>query len=50
MVDEVGVEVIVLSEIDERLCEVDIIISFIVSSLSIIGKGMVECVLKSCCN
>lgn len=50
MVDEVGVEVIVLSEIDERLCEVDIIISFIVSLLLIIGKGMVECVLKSCCN
>lgn len=50
LVEEVGVEVIVFSDIDEWLKEVDIIISFIVSLLLIIGKGMVECVFKVWCN
>ncbi len=47
LADEVGAEVIALSEIDERLREADIIISSTASPLPIIGKGMVERALKS---
>ena len=47
LADEVGAEVIALSEIDERLREADIIISSTASLLPIIGKGMVERALKS---
>ncbi len=47
LADEVGAEVIALSEIDERLREADIIISPTASPLPIIGKGMVERALKS---
>lgn len=47
LADEVGAEVIALSEIDERLKEADIIISSTASPLPIIGKGMVERALKS---
>ena len=41
LADEVGAEVIALSDIDERLKEADIIISSTASPLPIIGKGMV---------
>lgn len=47
LADEVGAEVISLSDIDERLREADIIISSTASPLPIIGKGMVERALKS---
>lgn len=47
LADEVGAEVIALSDIDERLREADIIISSTASPLPIIGKGMVERALKS---
>lgn len=47
LADEVGAEVIALSEIDERLREADIIISSTASPLPIIGKGMVERALKA---
>ena len=47
LADEVGAEVIALSDIDERLKEADIIISSTASPLPIIGKGMVERALKS---
>ncbi len=46
LADEVGAEVIALSDIDERLREADIIISSTASPLPIIGKGMVERALK----
>ncbi len=45
--DEVGAEVISLSDIDARLQDADIIISSTASPLPIIGKGMVERALKS---
>ncbi len=44
--EEVGAEVIALSDIDERLKEADIIISSTASPLPIIGKGMVERALR----
>ncbi len=44
--DEVGAEVISLSDIDARLQDADIIISSTASPLPIIGKGMVERALK----
>ena len=47
LADEVGAEVIALSDIDERLKEADIIISSTASPLPIIGKGMVERALKN---
>ncbi|WP_313110251.1 glutamyl-tRNA reductase [Atlantibacter sp.] len=47
LADEVGADVIELSEIDERLKEADIIISSTASPLPIIGKGMVERALKA---
>ncbi|SNY77204.1 glutamyl-tRNA reductase [Enterobacter sp. CC120223-11] len=47
LADEVGAEVIALSEVDERLKEADIIISSTASPLPIIGKGMVERALKA---
>lgn len=47
LADEVGAEVIALSDIDARLSEADIIISSTASPLPIIGKGMVERALKS---
>lgn len=47
LADEVGAEIIALSDIDERLREADIIISSTASPLPIIGKGMVERALKS---
>ena len=47
LADEVGAEVVALSDIDERLKEADIIISSTASPLPIIGKGMVERALKS---
>ncbi len=46
LADEVGAEVVALSDIDERLKEADIIISSTASPLPIIGK-MVERALKS---
>ncbi len=46
LAEEVGAEVIALSDIDERLKEADIIISSTASPLPIIGKGMVERALK----
>ncbi len=39
LADEVGAEVIALSDIDERLKDADIIISSTASPLPIIGKG-----------
>lgn len=42
LADEVGAEVISLSDIDARLQDADIIISSTASPLPIIGKGMVE--------
>ncbi|MEX5413290.1 glutamyl-tRNA reductase [Atlantibacter hermannii] len=47
LADEVGADVIELSEIDQRLKEADIIISSTASPLPIIGKGMVERALKA---
>jgi glutamyl-tRNA reductase len=47
LADEVGAEVIALSDIDERLKEADIIITSTASPLPIIGKGMVERALKA---
>jgi len=47
LADEVGADVIELSEIDKRLKEADIIISSTASPLPIIGKGMVERALKA---
>jgi len=47
LADEVGAEVISLSDIDSRLQEADIIISSTASPLPIIGKGMVERALKA---
>lgn len=47
LADEVGAEVISLSDIDERLKEADIIISSTASPLPIIGKSMVERALKA---
>ena len=47
LADEVGAEVIGLSDIDARLQEADIIISSTASPLPIIGKGMVERALKA---
>ncbi|EDT7908923.1 glutamyl-tRNA reductase [Salmonella enterica subsp. enterica serovar Hartford] len=47
LADEVGAEVISLSDIDARLQDADIIISSTASPLPIIGKGMVERALKS---
>lgn len=47
LADEVGAEVISLSDIDSRLQEADIIISSTASPLPIIGKGMVESELES---
>ncbi|MFJ2974067.1 glutamyl-tRNA reductase [Kluyvera sp. NPDC087067] len=47
LADEVGAEVIALSDVDERLKEADIIISSTASPLPIIGKGMVERALKA---
>ncbi|MEI9542727.1 glutamyl-tRNA reductase [Citrobacter braakii] len=46
LADEVGAEVISLSDIDARLQDADIIISSTASPLPIIGKGMVERALK----
>ncbi|HKM95953.1 MAG TPA: glutamyl-tRNA reductase [Buttiauxella sp.] len=47
LADEVGAEVISLSDIDSRLQDADIIISSTASPLPIIGKGMVERALKA---
>ena len=47
LADEVGAEVISLSDIDARLQDADIIISSTASPLPIIGKGMVERALKN---
>jgi len=47
LAEEVGAEVVSLSDIDARLQEADIIISSTASPLPIIGKGMVERALKS---
>ncbi|MBE8421302.1 glutamyl-tRNA reductase, partial [Leptospira interrogans serovar Pomona] len=47
LADEVGAEVISLSDIDARLQDAAIIISSTASPLPIIGKGMVERALKS---
>ena len=47
LADEVGAEVIALSDVDERLKEAHIIISSTASPLPIIGKGMVERALKA---
>lgn len=47
LADEVGAEVVALSDIDERLKEADIIISSTASPLPIIGKGMMERALKA---
>ncbi|BET43400.1 MULTISPECIES: glutamyl-tRNA reductase [Atlantibacter] len=47
LADEVGADVIELSEIDQRLKDADIIISSTASPLPIIGKGMVERALKA---
>ncbi|WP_058912993.1 glutamyl-tRNA reductase [Entomohabitans teleogrylli] len=47
LADEVGAEVIGLSDIDTRLQEADIVISSTASPLPIIGKGMVERALKA---
>ncbi|WP_148052991.1 glutamyl-tRNA reductase [Atlantibacter hermannii] len=47
LADEVGADVIELSEIDQRLKDADIIISSTASPLLIIGKGMVERALKA---
>lgn len=47
LADEVGAEVISLSDIDERLPGADIIISATASPLPIIGKGMMKRALKA---
>ena len=47
LANEVGAEVIGLSEIDERLKNADIVISSTASPLPIIGKGMVERAMKA---
>jgi len=47
LADEVGAEVISLSEIDSRLKDADIVISSTASPLPIIGKGMVERAMKA---
>jgi len=47
LANEVGAEVIDLSEIDERLKDADIVISSTASPLPIIGKGMVERAMKA---
>ncbi|EGT0618718.1 glutamyl-tRNA reductase [Citrobacter braakii] len=47
LADEVGAEVISLSDIDARLQDADIIISSTASPLPIIGKGIVERALKN---
>jgi len=47
LANEVGAEVIGLSEIDERLKDADIVISSTASPLPIIGKGMVERAMKA---
>jgi len=46
LANEVGAEVISLSEIDVRLADADIVISSTASPLPIMGKGMVERALK----
>ena len=47
LANEVGAEVIDLSEIDERLKDADIVISSTASPPPIIGKGMVERAMKA---
>lgn len=47
LADEVGAEVISLSDIDERLKDADIVISSTASPLPIIGKGMMERAMKA---
>lgn len=47
LANEVGAEVISLSEIDVRLADADIVISSTASPLPIMGKGMVERALKT---
>ncbi|AGN83914.1 glutamyl-tRNA reductase [Enterobacter sp. R4-368] len=47
LADEVGAEVIALSDIDERLKDADIVISSTASPLPIIGKGMMERAMKA---
>ncbi|MBS1206940.1 MAG: hemA [Proteobacteria bacterium] len=47
LAEEVGADVISLSEIDERLKDADIVISSTASPLPIIGKGMVERAMKA---
>lgn len=47
LANEVGAEVIELSDISGRLADADIIISSTASALHIIGKGMVERALKA---
>lgn len=47
LADEVGAEVIGLSDIDTRLKDADIIISSTASPLPVIGKGMMERALKA---
>ncbi|MDU6682712.1 MAG: glutamyl-tRNA reductase [Enterobacteriaceae bacterium] len=47
LADEVGAEVISLSDIDSRLKDADIVISSTASPLPIIGKGMVERAMKA---
>ncbi|MDZ7320598.1 glutamyl-tRNA reductase [Kosakonia sacchari] len=47
LADEVGAEVISLSDVDERLKDADIVISSTASPLPIIGKGMMERAMKA---
>jgi len=47
LANEVGAEVISLSDIDVRLADADIVISSTASPLPIMGKGMVERALKT---
>lgn len=47
LADEVGAQVISLSDIDTRLSEADIVISSTASPLPIIGKGMMERAMKA---
>lgn len=47
LADEIGAEVIGLSDIDVRLADADIVISSTASPLPIMGKGMVERALKA---
>ncbi|RAT17016.1 glutamyl-tRNA reductase [Lonsdalea populi] len=46
LADKVGAEVITLSELDGQLAQADIVISSTASTLPIVGKGMMERMLK----